>query len=412
MNMLKRLSLSRIRKIVLVSTGLVAVMCTGTIAPALPQIAEHYSYINNSKLLVRLIISTPQLMIGLTSIIVGFIIKKTNKGKALVLSICMYCVFGSLCFFIENIYGIILLRAMLGITISFILSISSTLIAEIFDGKERSSAVSLQTTFMSIGTLTYSLLSGLITDKFYWRFNFLLYAGPIILVPLVIKYIYPIESDSVNILKKENENLKKQNISKIKQSNVKIAFILFICMINMISYYMIPLQLPFFLRGFESMNARYISVALAAETFAAAITAYFYSKMEKEGNPPFEVFAGMSFLLMSISYFVISITNVYLMVIFSMLIYGVGMGAMMPTLTLWIIGSTKPFNRSLTLGAMYTSLYLGKFAASFVIHFVSKLSDSIRDLYKLVSVVILLIAVILFMASFLLNYKSRCEKNL
>ena len=77
---------------------------------------------------------------------------------------------------------------------------------------------------------------------------------------------------------------------------------------------------------------------------------------------------------MSLSYFIISTQNNYFVIMFTMVIFGFGMGVNMPNMTLWIINVTKPLNRGLVIGGMFSAIYSGKFLSSILITQMGKIA--------------------------------------
>ncbi len=356
---------------------MVSIMCTGAIAPSLPYMAKHYSYLVNSKFLMRFVITAPHLVVCIFSIPISFLLAKKDKIAIMSWSFFAYAIFGTLCFWVEKIYYIIALRALLGVCISVVLSTSSTLIADLLDGQERKRTIGLQTTIMSIGTITYNLLSGYITDKVGWRYNFLLYAIPSIFLPLSVIYLYPIRK----IIKNNKLQESKEALLKLKKksTNVKtkktyriwlLFFILLLVFVNMMMYYMIPLQLPFFLASFPSMIASKISVALSMETLFSAIGGSVYSRISKKINR-FSIMGIFALILMISCYKLLSVSSTYIAVLALMPLYGFAMGMMMPNVTIWIISETPKRHIGIVMSAFYSAIYLGKFSCSIWLHFLS-----------------------------------------
>ena len=393
---------------------MVSVMCTGAIAPSLPYMAQHYSYIQNSKFLMRALMTIPHLMIFFVSIPLSFILEKVSKIKAITLAVLVYSVCGGYCYWVENIYIIIALRAILGICISTVLSVSSILIADLFEGDERKKTIGLQTTVMSIGTITFNLLSGQITDIFGWRYNFLLYFIPIIFVPISIIYLFPIQkSVQTNELKNKQEDKKEKIGQRSKKSKLLISiFILIVAFVNMTMYYMIPLQLPFFLTSFKGVTAGKISFVLSIETLTSAIGGVVYSKISKKIER-FGLVGSISLLLMMLCYIAMSKVRFYSEFFLFVPIYGFGMGLMMPNLTMWLISVNKKSKVGMMMGCFYSALYLGKFSCSILLYVLNTkfgINDA-RTIYFLSSILILIMASLMLLFEFAFNLRKKYTVN-
>jgi MFS family permease len=377
----------------LLALQIVSVMCTGLIAPALPLMAKHYAYLPNAKLLVRLIVTVPHFVIAFTSPLVGWFFNKMDRVKVLSWVLFAYSFFGSVCFFIEDIRYIIMCRAFVGACIACTLSLSSSLIADYFDGKERSLLIGLQTTLVSIGTITYSIVAGIVAD-INWRYNFLIYGIPMFLIPMLRKFVVDPALNKREAREITKGEIVEPNTVVVKQDNIAISVIYFCAVFLMISYYFIPLQLPFLLDALPDMTAKKISFTLAADTLAAAI----FSTQHRRLNVflSFPRIMGLSLGLMGVSYIIIGTVKIYSIILFASFINGCGMGLTMANITLWVIHVTKPVNRGLVIGGMYSALYMGKFVSSIIIHQISKIV-SIERSYIIAVYAIFCVSILLFL---------------
>ena len=137
-------------KISILALGSIATMCTGLIAPALPKIAREYSHLPHYQLLTKFVITMPHFMVLFLTPFLGFLTDKFNRKYLLCGAVLVYGVAGAACAFVNNLYIIIGMRAILGVCMSTALVVTATLIADCLKGDERSMIMGLQTTFFSI----------------------------------------------------------------------------------------------------------------------------------------------------------------------------------------------------------------------------------------------------------------------
>jgi len=99
---------------------------------------------------------------------------------------------------------------------------------------------------------------------------------------------------------------------------------------------------------------------------------------------------------MGVSYIIIGTVKIYAVILVASFINGCGMGLTMANITLWVIHVTKPVNRGLVIGGMYSALYMGKFVSSIIIHQISKIV-SIERSYIIAVYAIFCVSILLFL---------------
>jgi MFS family permease len=345
-------------KFVLLWLCSLSVMCTGVVSPALPIIKKHFTdlQIENAAMLVKMMVVVPNLFIAICSPIFGYFAVKVGKIRMLTLGIILYAISGTSGLYLNDLKHIIFFRALLGIAIAAVMTVTITLIADYFDSTERSSLVGLQTTFMSIGSTVYAVLSGIIAD-INWKNIFYLYLMAVIVLPFVRIFLFEPSTDP-------SKNNHHKSDTKIIQNNFAIFLVCAVNLITMSMFYMVWLQLPFLLYNDPAfinsgINAKKVATATSMEVIFAAALSLKYRRFKK--NRDFAVMCAMAFAFMSLSYVIIAHANHYAVILVAMGVCGIGMGLMMPNSTLWVISITKPENRPLFLGIFTTSTFLGKF---------------------------------------------------
>ena len=349
-------------------------MCTGVVSPALPIIQKDLEAggATDIGLIVKMMVVVPNMFIALFSPIFGFLAPKIGKLRLLFISLLLYACAGVSGSFLPTIYHIIVMRAVLGISIAGVLTVVTTLIADYFDGPERSSLIGMQTMFMSVGSTVYGITAGVLAD-ISWRNIFYLYGMALIYLPIAWKFLFDPE-----VVNNTDERIKTDR--KIVQNNIAILLVCVVNLFVMIMFYMIKLQLPYILYddpiinhvtiphmyGASSvvpMNAKLVSIALSCEVVVTTVVAFRYRYFKQ--NRDFSVMCAMGLAFMAVSYLMITHSLNYWMILVSMAICGIGMGMLMPNSTLWAISITKPEKRPLFIGIFNTSTYAGKFLSPF-----------------------------------------------
>ena len=379
-------------------------MCTGVVSPALPiiQRALEAEGATDIGLIVKMMVVVPNVFIAIFAPIFGYIVPKIGKLRLLFIALVVYAISGVSGSFLPTIYHIIFMRAILGITIAGILTVVTTLIADYFDGPERSSLIGMQTMFMSIGSTVYGLTAGVLAD-IGWRNIFYLYGMAIFYFPLAWKFLF-----NPDVVNHTEERIKTAR--KIVQNNIAILLVCCINLFVMVMFYMIKLQLPYILYSDPAinhvslpsifgvakeftMNAKLVSVVLTCEVVVTTFVAFKYRRFK--ANRDFSVMCAMGLSFMALSYIAISKSSNYYMILVSMCVCGIGMGMLMPNSTLWAISITKPEKRPFFIGIFNTSTYAGKFLSPFIaIPLLYFIPNNPRLLFEICAIMMFFVAVL------------------
>lgn len=338
-------------KLTLLLVSSLTIMSIITISPALPQMTAAFSKVANAGLLVKLVLTIPALMIAVFSPFAGRLIDRYGRLKMLRLSLVVYALAGTAGFFLNNLYFILLSRAILGVAVGISMTIVITLIADYFDGLERQQFVGIQISFMSVGGILFTGLGGLLADV-GWRYPFLLYLLALMILPLTFIYLH------------EPAAIKKvQKIQSVKAP--AITWLLFVnIMLMWIIFFLIPVQIPFYLKAIGVEKNVWIGVGIAMSTVSSAVSSFFYSGIKTRLS--FLAVFAVGYLLMSIGFVGMAVANTYLLVVIAMMVSGCGMGIMIPNTNLWVMKIIPPEIRGKEIGKLTTFWFLGQFLSPIV----------------------------------------------
>ncbi len=132
----------------------------------------------------------------------------------------------------------------------------------------------------------------------------------------------------------------------------------------MVTIFLIPVQIPFHLKQLTDTGNTEVGIAIAISYLFAGVTSLFYKKIKS--NQSFWNIFIVTFLLMGSGFMIISFAENYLQVVSGLVVSGVGLGLLIPTLNLCLMAETPPMYRGRVLGGLLTSLYLGQFFSAVV----------------------------------------------
>ena len=341
-------------KLTLLLVSSLTIMSIITIAPAIPQMAKAFSNVNNAPFLVRLVLTLPALMIALVSPLAGRLIDRYGRLRILRYALVLYALAGASGFFLDNLYYILLSRAVLGIAVGMSMTIVITLIADYFEGMERQKFVGLQIAFMSLGGILFTSMGGILSD-IGWRYPFLIYFSSLLILPLVILFL-------------PEPSIPEKTMQANRQLQAPpIIWMLFInTMFMWLIFFLIPVQVPFHLKAIGVAKNSFVGAAIAMSTAFSAISSFFYSRI-KERLSFLSVFS-IGYLLMAAGFVCMAVAKTYWFVVIAMMLAGLGLGMMIPNTNIWVMKLAPPEIRGKEIGKLTTFWFLGQFLSPIIIY--------------------------------------------
>lgn len=340
-------------KLTLLLVSSLTIMSVITISPALPQMAIAFAGVKNAGFIVKMVLTIPALMIAIVSPITGRLIDRHGRLKILRLALVLYAVSGVGGYFLNNLYYILISRAILGISVGMSMTIVITLIADYFEGIQRQKFVGLQIAFMSIGGIIFLVLGGILAD-ISWRYPFLIYLTSLLVLPLTIIFLR-----EPAVVEKRNETHQYLKAPPI------IWLLFFNIMIMWIIFFLIPVQIPFYLKSIGVEKNSLIGAAIAISTLFSAMSSFSYSKIKVRLS--FLSIFSIGYLLMAAGFICIAFSTTYVLVVVAMMLCGLGMGMMIPNTNMWVMKIAPPEIRGKEIGKLTTFWFLGQFLSPVII---------------------------------------------
>lgn len=208
----------------ILSMSLLTVMAGAAVAPALGIIQQHFS--DQDELLIKLIVSIPSLFIILVNIFFAQICKIWKTRTIALLGLTLYIVCGVGAYFTDNIYSLLTLRALLGVSVGLIMPLSTGLLAYYFPPEEMARLMGLSAAMNQMGGIVATMLAGILAS-IAWNYAFLVYALGLIAIVMVAIYL-PNEQLIQNDKKLEPKKLLKFHPSVIGMVLVMGSFFVFV----------------------------------------------------------------------------------------------------------------------------------------------------------------------------------------
>jgi MFS family permease len=338
-------------KITLLCISTLTVMAGATIAPSLPAMQDYFKAVPNSDYVVRLALTLPALFIALGAPIVGILIDRLGRKPILLVTLALYGIAGSSGFILSSLNLILVGRALLGISVAGIMTTATTLVGDYYSGISRAQFLGLQSGFMGLGGVLFLTLGGFLADV-NWRLPFLIYLLALLLLPCAFALL-PEPQRNTSISGTTNNPAEQPFPIGL------VALTYGVALITQIVFYLIPVQLPFYLKQLFSANAAQSGLAIALATLFSAISSILYRQVKARLN--FVAIYGVAFINIALGYGLISWAANYGVVLLGLAITGVGLGLLMPNMNLCLTSVTPDRFRGRVLSGITTSFFLGQF---------------------------------------------------
>lgn len=339
-------------KATLLLSSSLTVMAGATIAPSLPTMRDYFAATPNADYWVRLVLTVPALFIAIGALFVGTIIDRFGRKRLLALSVLLYGIAGTSGAVLNDIGMILVGRVLLGLSVAGIMITATALIADYYIGAARAQFLGFQAAFMGLGGVVFLSLGGFLADV-SWRMPFLIYLLALLILPLVV-FVLP-----------------EPNRTSDAQSSGGDATVVFpwriasltyvVALLSQIVFYLIPVQLPFYLKQLLNANASQSGLAIAFATLFSAASAIAYKQIKARLS--FMGIYAIAFLSMAVGYLVISFSLTYAMALVGLAIAGVGLGLLMPNMNVCLTSVTPGNLRGRVLGGLTTAFFLGQFVS-------------------------------------------------
>lgn len=349
------------------------VMSGATIAPALPAIHAHFSGVENADLLVRLVLTIPALFIALGAPVAGLVVDRMGRKPMLIGSTALYVVAGGSGYVLASLPGILAGRAFLGLAVAGVMTSATTLITDYYAGDRRDGVLGLQAAFMSFGGVVFLPLGGFLADV-GWRVPFLIYVAAVALVPFMLISVYePITATdpshesticdpATGIPVTQPDGGRESGPERVSIRAISMAYLT--ALVTMVVFYMIPVQIPFYLEALADVSASEVGLAIAAMTLISGVTSTQFHTVRTHLEP--RTIASLVFGLMGVGYVVIGTGSGYYQVVAGLAITGIGLGLLFPNLNSWLAGHASEATRGRVLGGLTSAVFLGQFLSPIV----------------------------------------------
>lgn len=345
----------------LIGTLLVAstltIMVDTAISPALPAIKHHFAGVDNADFWVRLVLVFPSVFVALGAPVVGAVIDRIGRKPVLGVSTVLYGLGGGAGYVLDTIPTLLASRAVLGIGAAGVFVTVTTLISDYFPSEERRDTIfGWQGAFMTFGGVVFLLIGGVLATL-GWRVPFLIYAGTLVLLPLIVLVLYePDRTDDASGTLAADESI-RQLLGRVPLGT--LALIYAIALIGNVVFFLVPVEVPFYVTKVVNAGSVLTGLAVATTALFAALISTQYTRIRTwlDIGP----IVALMFAIMGVGFGIVSLGYTVWVILLGLAVTGVGVGLLVPNLNAWIAADVPEDVRGRVFGGLTSALFLGQF---------------------------------------------------
>ena len=334
----------------ILSMSLLTVMAGAAIAPALGIIKAHFS--DAPALLVQFIVSMPALLIIVTNLFFLPLSRILRTRAIATTGLVLYVVSGAGCFFVDDIYVLLMMRAVLGISVGLVMPLSTGLLAYYFPPEEQARLMGLSAAMNQMGGVVATLLAGLLATV-EWNYAFLFYLLGLIALVMVWRWLPDEQLESAN---KRGVPFQPRQLLKFHPSVIGMLLLMMI-------FFIFPTNFAVVASSQIGLSTEMITIIMVGLDVVAFFVGMVLGGVMSRFRMSVKYFAPLCFLMGYAAYLVPSV----LMLVLGSALIGIANGVGVPYLN--TIASIKGGKNSATtvMPLLSAALYLGQFVSPIIV---------------------------------------------
>lgn len=351
--------LPRLGRVALLASAMLTVMAGATIAPSQPAMAAHFGGTQDVREMVQLVMTLPGLAIAITGPFAGLIADRLGRIPLLKVSIILYAVAGAAGPHFDNLHMLLVSRLLLGVAVAGVMTSTTALIADLFEGQARQSFMGMQGAFMSFGGVVFIFAGGYLA-RLDWSGPFYVYLLALLILPAIAIGLRGVP---------KYRRMLRDPLIPHHMPWAQLALIYIVALLLIAAFYVGPTQLPFLLSDSFSDDPALMGFALGGSSVVGGVVALNFRRIRRWlGHSPILALnvglMGVGLMLVGLS---VEDASVWLLAS-GLFVMGLGSGLGMANLNEWISGIVPQHVRGRALGGLTMSVFLGGFLSPLILN--------------------------------------------
>jgi len=335
--------------VTLLAVSTMTIMASATITPALPGMERHFAGEPHAQLLVRLVLTLPGLAIMVSAPLLARLSGRTGRVPVLAGCLVLYTVGGGSGLFVDSLPALLAGRALLGVGIAGVMTTSTALLADHHPAADHGRVLGLQGAAMGFGGVVALLLGGLLAAV-SWRGPFAVYLLAVPLLVLVRRFV-PEAAGPPDA----------EDAPAASPWKPRLLGLYAVMFLGVVAFYTVPTQAPFWLDHVGGAGPAVAGALIAAVNLVMTVVGLNFRRLRARWD--FPVLAVALFAAFAAGLAVLGAAGSLGVAALGMVVVGVGIGLLNPTVNGWVVASVAPGARTKALGLLTSALFLGQFAS-------------------------------------------------
>ncbi|MFP4626650.1 MAG: MFS transporter [Natronomonas sp.] len=335
--------------LVILASSLVGVMGVSMISPVLPELRSIFGV---SDAQIGLVITTYTLPGIFLTPFVGLVADRIGRRRVLVPLLFMFGIAGGAIAFVDSFVQVIVLRFVQGIGASALVTLSVTLIGDLYENPRQSAIIGVNGSTIGIGAATYPLIGGSLA-AIRWELPFLFF-GCGILVGIVAAWA--LEEPTKQPTGDVRTYVRRLGAVAVLPEALAIFLALFVAFF--VFYGAVLTALPLLLNDEFGLTSERIGPLLSVVAVSMSVVSSQYGHVSRWRSPP--ALVALGFVLFGASLLGIWLAPSPVFVAVALLGFGVGFGITMPSIDTTLVGLVSDSLRAGTMGVRTSMLRLGQ----------------------------------------------------
>jgi MFS family permease len=337
--------------ILLIVTAVMPTMGIVALVPVLPLLLREFASVPGSAVLVPVALTIPALCIALFSPVAGALSDRFGRKPVLLLALLVYGVVGALPFVLHDLAAIIAARAVMGLAEAAIMTISTAMLGDYFDGARRERWISVQMASVSVSAIALVAIGGALGEALGARGPFLLY---LVALPIAI---------AVAAVLFEPVHRAGRASPKARLPLGTLLPVLLITLAVGVLFYTIIVQVGPIVARSGVTSPALIGMAAAGTNLGVAIGSILFGRLKAHAGPRL-LAAGLA--LVAIGYAGAALAPGFAAITGFAVLACIGSGVMLPNMLAWLMRCLPAAARGSGTGAWTGAFFLGQFAAPLI----------------------------------------------
>jgi MFS family permease len=344
-------------------TSVMPVMAIIALVPVLPLLLDEFAAVPGHEVLVPVVLTVPALCVALFSPVAGWLADRIGRKILLITALLTYAGFGIIPWFLDDLFQILAARIALGVVEAAIMTVSTVLIGDYFEGERREKWISVQIAAASVSAIVLIAISGALAEVLGSRGPFLLY---LLALPVALGAALILFEPSVTRTQ-ASKNIGRFPFAAVLPLALTTVFV-------GIAFYVVIVQLGPILQMAGDVPPIAIGLIGAGCNMAVGLGAFVFHRSGREAGPELLAFG---LILSALGYAGASMAGSLPLIAVCVALASVGSGVMLPNMLAWTMRTLPPEARGRGTGMWTGAFFLGQFLAPIVAGAVTGLSGAL-----------------------------------